>query len=290
MQAELRLCDHAGPVNDSDVPDADVVIATWWETAFAVASLSPQKGRKVYFVQGHEVFDHLPQHLSAGSYYLPLRKITISSWLRDTMAARYGDRDVALVPNGVDTGLFHAPPRGRQTVPTVGLMYSTTAFKGVDVALAAIARLRQTHPDVQIVAFGTHAPTHALPLPPGSRFFLRPDQDRLRDVYAMCDVFLAASRSEGFGLPLLEAMACRCPVVATRTGAALDLIEPDANGYLADVEDAGALAEGLKRVLSLSPADWRQMSDAAHATAARHSWDQSASMLEAAIRAITRPV
>jgi glycosyltransferase involved in cell wall biosynthesis len=283
MQAELRLCEHAGPITDADVPDADAVIATWWETAFAVAALSPAKGRKFYFVQHHEVFGHVSRHLSAGSYYLPLRKITIAGWLRDVMAESYGDRDVALVPNSVDTQLFHAPPRGRQAVPIVGMMYSTRSFKGVDVALAAIARLRQTHPDVRVVAFGTEPPTRALPLPPGSRFFLLPDQDRLRDIYAMCDVFLAASRSEGFGLPILEAMACRCPVVATRTGCAGDVIRDGVNGVVADVEDPDGLARGLRQILDLAAPDWQRMSDAALASVQSYSWQDAAEMFEAAL-------
>src|SRR5438105_624514 len=38
------------PVTDNDAPDADIVIATWWETAEWVAALSPRKGAKAYFV------------------------------------------------------------------------------------------------------------------------------------------------------------------------------------------------------------------------------------------------
>ena len=283
MAAELRLLDHPGPVTDADVPDADVVIATWWETAFAVAALSSSKGRKVYFVQHHEVHSHLPSHISAGSYHLPLRKITISGWLRDIMAEHYGDADVALVPNSVDINLFHAPPRGRQPVPTVGLMYSGTPFKGVDVAFAAIAQLRRAYPAIQVVAFGTDPPLPALPLPAGCRFFLQPAQEELRDIYAMCDVFIAASRSEGFGLPILEAMACRCPVVATRTGCAADVIRDGVNGFVAEVGDAEGLAEGLRRIIDLSEPEWRQASDAALAQVASYSWDDAAMLFERAL-------
>src|SRR5262245_38770671 len=54
-----HVLDSRRPVVDQDVPDADVVVATWWETAEWVAALSPAKGAKVYFIQGHEVFSHL---------------------------------------------------------------------------------------------------------------------------------------------------------------------------------------------------------------------------------------
>ena len=55
-----RVLDRWRPVTNDDVPHADVIVATWWETAEWVAALSPDKGAKTYFVQGHEVFSHLP--------------------------------------------------------------------------------------------------------------------------------------------------------------------------------------------------------------------------------------
>ena len=41
-----KVLDHYRPVTDADVPDADVVVATWWETAEWVSKLSPSKGRQ----------------------------------------------------------------------------------------------------------------------------------------------------------------------------------------------------------------------------------------------------
>ena len=61
LPVEHKITDRYRPVEDKDVPDADVVVATWWETPEWVAKLSPSKGAKAYFFQGHEVFDYLPQ-------------------------------------------------------------------------------------------------------------------------------------------------------------------------------------------------------------------------------------
>mgnify|MGYP000689954721 CR=1 FL=1 len=129
----------SGEVTAADLPDADVVVATWWETAFSVAAMPESKGRKFYFVQGHEVHDHLPSHISRATYYLPLKKITISQWLADIMADEYGDHDVGIVKNSVDTGQFDAPARVKNATPTVGFMYSFKKVKGLDIALAAIS-------------------------------------------------------------------------------------------------------------------------------------------------------
>jgi glycosyltransferase involved in cell wall biosynthesis len=116
-------------------------------------------------------------------------------------------------------------------------MYAPTRFKGVDVALRVIDDVRRTHPDLQVIAFGGRPVQRDLPLPREARYTRAPAQKKLREIYASCDVFLSTSRSEGFGLPILEAMACRTPVVATRTGCAADVIENGVEGHVAAVDD-----------------------------------------------------
>lgn len=270
----------AYPLDPARVPDADAIIATWWETAFAVSALPRSKGRPFYFIQHHEVHRHLPWHLSRGSYFLPMRKITIARWLVETMATLYGDTEVDLVENSVDTTQFHAPERGRNAVPTVGFLYSPDFIKGVDVSLKAIEIARSRVPGLRVVAFGAHEVDPAVPLPEGTEFHHRPDQEAIRNIYAACDVWLCGSRTEGFHLPPLEAMACRCPVVSTRIGGAVETVTDGVNGYLADQEDSATLGERLADVLRLSADDWKAMSDAAHDRARRYSWDDAADRFE----------
>jgi glycosyltransferase involved in cell wall biosynthesis len=95
---------------------------------------------------------------------------------------------------------------------------------------------------------------------------------------------LCASRTEGFGLPTLEAMACRCPAVSTRVGGAPDLIEDGRQGFLADVEDSDGLAQRLVQVLRLPESGWRAMSNAAFATATAYTWDDATTLFEAGLR------
>lgn len=282
---DLRYAAEPGPILARDVPEADVVVATWWETAYMAADLPPEKGTKLHFIQSHEVHDFLPRHITRGVHYLPMTRVTIAEWLVETMAREYGDTDVALVPNSVDTEQFDAPERERQAVPTVGLMYSTASVKGVDVSISAIERARGRVPDLRVVAFGAEPPSDALPLPPGTDFTLRPAQDRIAALYAGCDVYLFGSRNEGFGLPLLEAMACRCPVVATRSGAAPDLVEEGVSGHLVGIDDATALGDRLADVLSLPGTAWKRMSDAAYARAHAYSWDDATARFEGCLAA-----
>jgi glycosyltransferase involved in cell wall biosynthesis len=274
-----RVLDRARPVEDRDVPDADVVVCTWWETAEWVARLALAKGTKIYFVQHHEVFDWLPVARSAATYRLPMHKIVIAAWLERVMTSEYGQTDVSLVPNSVDHAQFFAPARGKRPHPTVGFLYSKAQFKGVDISLQAIAKLRAQLPALRVLSFGDQAPRPG-ELGDDIEFHLAPAQDSIRELYARCDVWMTASRSEGFNLPAMEAMACRTPVVATRTGWPEEAIVDGVNGWCIDVDDVDALAQAAQRVLALSDADWRAMSQHAFETVQHSSWEASARSFE----------
>lgn len=273
--------DRAGPLLPEDLPDADVVVATWWRTAFEIATMPPEKGRRVYFVQHHEVHDHLPWDLSGGSYWLPLEKITISPWIARIMADQYGDADVPVIPNSVDTDLFDAPPRTRRARPRVGMIYATKTFKGTDIGIAAVIEARKQFPDLDFIVFGTDRPDPSMPLPPGTDYRFQPPQPEIPGIYASCDAWLMPSRAEGFGLPLLEAMACRTPVVATRTGAAEEFIADGVEGRLVLPDDAEAFATALGEVLALPDEAWSAMSEAAYARVRSWTWDSAIDAMEA---------
>lgn len=270
------------PVGDSDLPDADVVVATWWETAEWVAALSPEKGSKAYFIQHHEVHSHLPVDRVRATYRLPMHKIVVASWLKNIMRQEYDDEDVSCVPNSVDTEQFHASPRGKSEPVTVGMTYSATEYKGCDVGLEAVSLARLEYPELRVVLFGGKAPTTDCDLPEGAEFHLAPEQGRLRHLYGRCDAWLVPSRSEGFGLPILEAMACRTPVIATPTGAAPELVGGGA-GILVGLDNPPEMARAIVRVARMSDGEWRSMSEKAHRTATAYSWEDATDLFEAAL-------
>jgi glycosyltransferase involved in cell wall biosynthesis len=269
------------PVTEADVPDADVVIASWWETAEWMADWSPAKGAKAYFIQHHEVFDYLPVDRVKATYQLPFHKIVVSKWLADLMQSEYGDEQTSLVLNTVDTQQFHAPLRGKQAEPTVGLVYNEAPWKGCKVSLEAIAQVAKKIPNLKVVAFGEVPAPETLP--PNATYIRFPAQADIKDIYARCDVWICGSFSEGFGLPVVEAMACRCPVVSTEVGGPIDLIKPGVNGYLVSIGNAQKLAEGIETVLSLSDAQWQKMSEAAYQTVVQYSWEDATTLFEAAL-------
>ena len=278
-----RILDCGRPITDMDVPDADVVIATWWETAEWVSALSGSKGAKIYFVQGHEVHEHLPVERSRATYFLPLHKIVVAKWLQKVMYTEYGDADVDLVSNSVDHKQFFSGIRGKQPVPTVGFLYSPAKIKGLNVTMSAINSLRVTFPNLRIIVFGNDRPEKNVAFERWVEFYHSPAQDTIRDLYAQCDVWITASRTEGFNLPAMEAMACRVPVVSTRAGWPEEAVVTGKNCVLVDVDDVHALKNGAEFILSLSDEAWREMSNNAYNTVASSTWQESADQFENAL-------
>jgi glycosyltransferase involved in cell wall biosynthesis len=288
LQVDHRVLERHGALTNTDLPDADVLVATWWKTAGWIDAISPEKGVKCILVQGYEVLPGETNPELDAVWKLPIRKIVIARWLKRLAEERFGDPTALLVPNAVDSGQFSAPERGKQARPTLGFLYSGSPFKGVDLAVQAIARIREQVPNLRVISFGSGSPQAKCPLPPDCEFHLLPPQEFIRTLYAQCDLWLCASRREGFHLPPLEAMACRCPVVSTRVGGPEEVIRPGINGEVVEIGDVVGLASAACRILKAEPTVWRAYSEAALAEALRYTWDDAAVLLEAALFKIAK--
>jgi glycosyltransferase involved in cell wall biosynthesis len=277
-----RVLESRRPITAADVPDADVVVATWYETAEWVARLPACKGAKIHFLQGYE--DQIPERRAGldAAWRLPLHKIAVSQWLIDLARDKFGIADAALVENAVDTAEFHAPPRDRGRPPTLGVLYSRVPDKNLRVIGPVLVQARRIFPDLRLVAFGGVPVDAQVPLPDSAQFTLRPDPATMRRIYASADVWLWPSIAEGFGLPILEAMACRTPVVATPAGAAPQILA-GGGGIVTPNHDPSELAQAVMRILHMSDAQWRALSDQALAIAGRYNWHRSSDLFEAAL-------
>lgn len=279
-----KVLERPRAITAADVPDADIIIATWWETAVWMHGMPASKGRRVHLIQGYEVWFG-PEAIAQvhAALQLPNTKIAISSDLKATIEAKLGPLGITVVPNAVDLTQFTAPARSRQPSPTVGFVYAVAAIKGADICAQACELARRALPDLKVVAFGADQPSAEVPLPIGTDYFYRPEQTALKGIYGRCDVWLFGSRLDSFGLPILEAMACRTPVIAVPIGAAPELLG-DGTGVLVAKESPEAMAQAIVNLLRQPAQDWLQRSDRAYQKAHSYSWEDATARLLVALQ------
>jgi glycosyltransferase involved in cell wall biosynthesis len=106
-----------------------------------------------------------------------------------------------------------------------------------------------------------------------ARLLIRPPWEDLVALYSMTEAFLFPSWIEGFGIPVLEAMTCGAPVIASDRGS-IPEVAGDA-ALLSDADDAEAMARNIERVLT-SPSQAQQMRESGFARAAQFSWRKTA--------------
>jgi len=229
------------------LPDGDVVLATAWQSAAVAAAAPARCGGKFYLVQHYESLYHGQAEAVDATYRLPLRKIVISTWLRDVMRERFGSAaDVIVTP--VDRELFHRvdvavqPPR-----PRVLMLHHEYAWKGVGDGLEAVARARRAVPTLRLVGFGVKRPRVPLPY---DEFHENLPQPRLAALYSGSDIYLCPSWDEGLGMPPMEAMACGAALVTYDNGGCRDYARDGETALVARRRDIEDLAVKLERVAS----------------------------------------
>ena len=269
---------HAGPITENDVPDSDVIIATWWKTAEWAHRLGPSKGIKVYFCQGYETHDIKYRKRVEATYFLPIKKICVSEWVRKKIEHLTGLDDQETLQNGVDLKQFYCSTKVVRDRRCFGFLFSDEATKGSDIIIEALELAKAQNPLIKAIAFGSSRPSKRIELPSWIEFYENPPQEFIREIYSRCTAWIFGSRAEGFGLPILEAMACKTPVIATRAGAAPDLVLGSC-GYLIPVEDPVEMANKIIEVSKLNSVAWAQKSRAAYEVACHNDWESSCSRL-----------
>ena len=94
-------------------------------------------------------------------------------------------------------------------------------------------------------------------------------------LYSAAQVFVFPSRIEGFGLPVLEAMACGTPVIGSSTAAIVE-VAGEATAFLVDPDDVAGLTSSLRSVLNLSQEQCRKVCERAITHAENYSWEKTA--------------
>ncbi len=165
-----------------------------------------------------------------------------------------------LIPNGIDLDRFDrvnvdlAFPQA-SPAPIVGTIGRLVEQKGPDVFIAAAARIAQQRSDVEFQITGEGPLREALAqqiaaLGLTDRIHLLGNRSDVPELLRQFAVFVSSSRWEGMPYALLEALAARCPVVATRVLGSEELIQDGSTGLLVPPNNPIALSDAILRLLN----------------------------------------
>jgi glycosyltransferase involved in cell wall biosynthesis len=194
--------------------------------------------------------------------------IVVSEFVRGRAIEHLGlaENRVHVVPLGVDRDLF-VPSATVEREPL--LLYPARPWRHKNHArlFMAFEELRRRRPELQLVLTGAGHDTRALPSGVTARHV---SERELVDLYRRAACLVYPSLYEGFGLPLLEAMACGCPVAASNA-ASLPEVCGDA-AVLFDPLDPSSIAAGVEESLGRST----ELTALGLKRAAEFTWDETA--------------
>jgi len=185
-----------------------------------------------------------------------VRQVVVSSeFVKAKMMRRFGlsNGRIVVIPGGVDTGSFQPGAEQKLHLPERYVLFvgSLQARKNLDRLLEAWGRIEDDVPDTWLVVAGAGSEIfRPVRLTASGRvIFLGPVSEAdLPGLYAHASLFTLPSLDEGFGLTVLEAMACEIPVVVSRAGS-LSEVAGEA-GLFFDPLDVSEMADVLRRGLT----------------------------------------
>ncbi|MCB0163631.1 MAG: glycosyltransferase [Anaerolineae bacterium] len=236
----------------------DLVIGTYWTTIPVAENLGV--GPIAHFCQGFEGdYPHLVSVRTEieAVYQRKLPTLVVAPHLGELMCRRF-DRESHLVPPPLDAHFrpsWRWRPRKHPWIVIHGIFECD--WKGVPTGLKAVRRLREMGVTCRLLRVGLLplSPEEENILPPDKYIHRAPPQVIAREM-RRCDLLLFPSLStEGFGLPLLEAMVSKVPAVASDIPSAR-FMGDQAVAYVPP-HDVEAFAAAAQKILQ-NPKVWQQ--------------------------------
>lgn len=195
------------------------------------------------------------------------------------------DKPAVVTPLGVSQHFLAPTPVSIRGLPERYLLHvgNRHVHKNVDVLLRAFAEIVRLDPSLRLVLSGQGLPNETARLRElgieDRVVFLSATDEQLPWLYHRAQAFVFPSLYEGFGLPVLEAMAAGCPVVIAATPALVEVAGDDASIFAPD--DVDSLVALLQDVIG-DPIRAKSMRETGARRAATYTWRRTAELTASA--------
>jgi len=255
-----------------DFSQDEIILSMCARTTLDAHELPEEHGIKVLHCHGAELenWEQMSQ-----AWKLPKYILVVSSHLIDMFKEVAGKDVLGIVPDGVDMDQYY-PAFNETERRGVGAALRWRPSKAPEMTISVINELKARIPQVSIYSYGSGRRPDAY----GVDTYLRlPSVTKAREIYSKSIIWLLTSKNEGFGMPVLEAMACGCIVISTKCGGPEDVIQDGVNGFIVPVDDVDAMV--LSVMCLLKDTELRKkMQIAAYDTARNYTWHKAALQLE----------
>jgi glycosyltransferase involved in cell wall biosynthesis len=165
------------------------------------------------------------------------------------------------IHNGVDIDRFNdvdaTTSQHARTKNQILAVAELRDYKGIDVLIRAAAPLLLETPSLRLALAGDgplrdelERLASSLGIRSQTSFLGTQTEAEIGELLRTCQVKVLPSRSESFGIALIEAMACKAPVIGSRVGGIPEVIEDEVSGLLVERENERALTAALRRILT----------------------------------------
>jgi glycosyltransferase involved in cell wall biosynthesis len=208
--------------------------------------------------------------------------LVASRYVEGTIREFYPHKEIARVPYGVDVEFWTPEPTNKPAGPLRFIYAGQVSLrKGVPLLIEAWSKAELRDAELALVGSWALADSKRRALPPGITWFPPCSWQALRERYRESDVFVFPSFSDGFGLVLLEAMACGLPAIASEASIGPEVITANC-GFVTPPGDLDRLVQ-LLRWFDRHRDELPAMSRSARAQTERYTWSNYRSLIMRAV-------
>ena len=260
-RAGLRLRDGSAPdvvhAHDWLAAHPAIALAEFFDVPMVSTMHATEAGRHSGWVSGA-----ISRQVHAVESWLARESdslITCSASMADEITELFGPglADISVIPNGIDSSRWSFAPRRKHTGPPELLFFGRLEYeKGVHDAIAALPRIRRSHPGTTLTIAGDGTQQDWLvevarkhKVLKAVRFVGHTNHDQLLELLHRADIAVLPSHYEPFGIVALEAIAVGTPLVATSVGGLGEAVIDGKTGLSCPPRDVPALAAAVRAAL-----------------------------------------
>lgn len=254
----------------------DCFSAVWFTQQYGIK-------RVISFIQTNEpklYTDAGLVDIAKKAFALKNPKIVVSKYLHEVLQS-YGS-DSCIIPPACDRTIFYPAER---KLPYIGKPFRVLTvgsyghpLKQIPQAFEAVSFLKKAGVDVRLIRLVRKEEIEK-PEEIETQWYVNPPQYKIGDIYRKSDVLLFPSSSEGFGLPILEAMMSGIPFITTDNGGSRDIVPDALMNSLIEIGDTIAMGKALYKIAT-EESRFNTLRQLGLEQAEKWSWEKTCNALE----------